>query len=89
LSFLIIEYSPRRLVTYVPAPLLAMATCASLAVGKPVPLLRDVVGAEAFRGGFKALRAAFPAAGSVQSADAVRAALSCGCELAAGGVDMM
>jgi len=66
-----------------------MATCASLAVGKPVPLLRDVVGSEAFRGGFKALRAAFPAAGSVQSADAVRAALSCGCELAAGGVRMI
>lgn len=62
LSFGVIEGAPRSLTKWAPAPLLAMLACLGASKGTPgVPLLRDVVGAEAFAGGAGALKYAFPA----------------------------
>merc|ERR1739848_979446 len=65
------------------APLLAMVACLVLAPLLPgVPLLRDVVGTEAFTGGPTALRYAFPS----YRMTSLSKALPYACELAAVGL---
>ena len=70
---------------WAPAPLLAMAACLGLRVAHdlPVPLLRDVVGREAFAGGWESVRAAFP---RWPDDPPFRAAAACAVELAVVGL---
>ena len=83
LSFTVIEGTPSFITQWAPAPLLAMLACLVLAPLLPgVPLLRDVVGEEAFTGGPTALKYAFPS----YSLTSVSKALPYACELAAVGL---
>lgn len=88
LSFALVELAPPALTRFAPAPLLATGGCALVAqYGKlPVPLLRDVVGPDAFVGGLSSLRAALLPAVAAPSYEQVAAALPVACELAAVGV---
>ena len=83
LSFTVIEGTPSVITEWAPAPLLAMLACLSLSPFMPgVPLLRDVVGEEAFTGGPGALKYAFPS----YSLTSLSKALPYACELAAVGL---
>ena len=83
LSFTVIEGTPSVITEWAPAPLLAMLACLSLSPFMPgVPLLRDVVGEEAFTGGPGALKYAFPS----YSLTSFTTALPYACELAAVGL---
>ena len=72
LSFSVIEGTPSFITEWAPAPLLAMVACLVLAPLLPgVPLLRDVVGEEAFTGGPGALKYAFPSYSMTSSSKAL------------------
>ena len=88
LSFALVELTPPRITRAVPAPLLATAACAVLAetYALPVPLLRDVVGRSAFRGGAASLRAALLPESGWPSAAGWVAAVPVAAELAAVGL---